>query len=95
MSGGIAYVWDRDGDFASLCNFGTFELEQMEDPNDIEELRQLIENHKTYTESTAAADILDNWDAELSRFVKVMPTDYKRVLAEMAQENVKTAAVGS
>ncbi len=95
MSGGIAYVWDRDGDFASLCNFGTFELEQMEDPNDVEELRQLIENHKAYTESTTAAHILDNWDAELSRFVKVMPTDYKRVLAEMAQENVKTAAVGS
>ena len=67
----------------------------MEDPNDVEELRQLIENHKAYTESTTAAHILDNWDAELSRFVKVMPTDYKRVLAEMAQENVKTAAVGS
>jgi len=95
MSGGIAYVWDRDGDFASLCNFGTFELEQMEQPDDVEELRKLIENHKAYTGSTTAEQLLDNWEIELPRFVKVMPTDYKRVLAEMAQENVKTAAVGS
>jgi len=95
MSGGIAYVWDRDGDFASLCNFGTFELEQMEQPDDVEELRKLIENHKAYTGSTTAEHLLDNWEIELPRFVKVMPTDYKRVLAEMAQENVKTAAVGS
>ncbi|MCX2977042.1 glutamate synthase large subunit [Halieaceae bacterium IMCC11814] len=95
MSGGIAYVWDRDGDFAGLCNFGTFELEQMEEPDDVEELRKLIENHKAYTGSTTAEHLLDNWEVELPRFVKVMPTDYKRVLAEMAQENVKTAAVGS
>ena len=95
MSGGIAYVCDRDGDFASLCNFGTFELEQMEQPDDVEELRKLIENHKAYTGSTTAEQLLDNWEIELPRFVKVMPTDYKRVLAEMAQENVKTAAVGS
>jgi len=96
MSGGIAYVWDRDGDFASLCNFGTFELEKLEEPGDIEELRTLIENHKRYTGSTVAGHILDNWATELPRFVKVMPTDYKRVLEEMARENnVATAAVGS
>ena len=80
---------------ASLCNFGTFELEKMEQPDDIEELRRLIENHKEYTGSTVAAHVLDNWETELGRFVKVMPTDYKRVLEEMAQANVKTAAVGS
>jgi len=96
MSGGIAYVWDRDGDFASLCNFGTFELEAVEAPGDIEELRTLIENHRTYTGSTVAAHVLDNWKTELPRFVKVMPTDFKRVLEEMARENnVATAAVGS
>jgi len=96
MSGGIAYVWDRDGDFASLCNFGTFKLEPVEQPGDIEELRTLIENHKRYTGSTVAEHVLDNWKAELPRFVKVMPTDYKRVLEEMTREsNMATAAVGS
>ena len=95
MSGGIAYVWDRDGDFERMCNTGTFELESMEAPEDINELRTLIENHQKYTGSTVAADILNNWKTELTRFVKVMPTDYKRVLEEMAGENVVTAAVGS
>ncbi|NQX88426.1 MAG: glutamate synthase large subunit [Halioglobus sp.] len=95
MSGGIAYVWDTDRDFASRCNFGTFELEKVETAEDIEELRMLIENHRRYTGSTVAEHLLSNWKTEISRFVKVMPTDYKRVLEEMAQENIKTAAVGS
>ena len=95
MSGGIAYVWDREGNFERMCNTGTFELENVEAPGDISELRTLIENHQKYTGSTVAADILKNWKTELTRFVKVMPTDYKRVLEEMSGENVVTAAVGS
>ena len=84
MSGGIAYVWDKDGDFERMCNTGTFELERMEAPDDIDELRTLIENHQKYTGSTVAENILKNWKTELPRFVKVMPTDYKRVLEEMS-----------
>ena len=95
MSGGIAYVWDRDGDFARMCNTETFELESLVSTADINELRRLIENHQRYTGSTVAADILGNWKSELARFVKVMPTDYKRVLEEMAGKMVVTAAVGS
>jgi len=95
MSGGVAYVWDRDGDFERMCNLESFELETLQAPHDIEELRGLIENHREYTGSTVAAHILDNWKSELPRFVKVMPTDYKRVLEEMAGGNVVTAAVGS
>jgi len=95
MSGGVAYVWDRDGDFERMCNTGTFELESMEAPEDINELRTLIEDHQKYTGSTVAESILKNWKTELPRFVKVMPTDYKRVLEEMSGENVVTAAVGS
>ena len=95
MSGGIAYVWDRDGDFNRMCNTETFELESMESADDIKELRALVENHHRYTGSTVAETILGNWKAELARFVKVMPTDYKRVLEEMAGEIAVTAAVGS
>jgi glutamate synthase (NADPH/NADH) large chain len=95
MSGGIAYVWDKDGDFERMCNTETFELESLQSAEDIRELRALIESHQLYTGSTVAGNILDNWKSELARFVKVMPTDYKRVLEEMAQETVVTAAVGS
>ena len=95
MSGGVAYVWDKDNDFASKCNAGTFELEAMEAEEDIAELRQLIENHARYTGSTVASEVLNNWTNELPRFKKVMPTDYKRVLMEMAAEQELSAVAGS
>ena len=58
------------------------ELEAVEEDEDIVELRELIEQHQEYTGSTVAAQILDDWPMSLRQFVKVMPTDYKRVLAE-------------
>jgi glutamate synthase (NADPH/NADH) large chain len=82
MSGGIAYVWDVNKDFKSKCNTGTVDLEAVEEDEDIVELREMIELHHEYTGSTVAARILDEWPSSLSQFVKVMPTDYKRVLAE-------------
>ena len=56
------------------------ELEQMEQQEDIAELKRLIENHHQYTDSNVAEKILVNWDDELANFKKVMPIDYKRVL---------------
>jgi glutamate synthase (NADPH/NADH) large chain len=82
MSGGIAYVWDVSKDFASKCNTGTVDLEVVEEDEDIVELREMLELHKEYTGSTVAAQILDEWPMSLRQFVKVMPTDYKRVLTE-------------
>ena len=58
------------------------ELERVEADEDVDELKQLIELHQNHTGSTVAADILDRWDETLPQFVKVMPTDYKRVLME-------------
>ncbi len=84
MSGGIAYVWDRKGTFAGQCNTGTLGLERLESDGDIAECRSMIEKHREYTQSTVAAAILENWQSEVARFVKVMPTDYKRVLLETA-----------
>ncbi len=95
MSGGIAYVWDKASDFENKCNKGTFELESLEVYEDIEELRTLIENHLNYTNSSVAQEILNNWESELKRFKKVMPTDYKRVLKELADEQKITATAVS
>ncbi len=80
MSGGVAYVWDVDGDFRVRCNLGMVALERVEHEDDVAELLELIELHEQYTESSVAHDVLDNWETVVKQFVKVMPTDYKRVL---------------
>lgn len=84
MSGGIAYIWDRNKSFPALCNMGMVELESLEAEEDINEVKTLIENHFKYTASVVAKAALDNWPETIKQFVKVMPTDYKRVLQEIA-----------
>ena len=84
MSGGVAYVWDPSENFSKKCNMESFELESLSSANDMIELKALIENHYSYTGSPVAQNILNNWKTTLAEFVKVMPTDYKRVLAERA-----------
>ena len=91
MSGGIAYVYDEDQNFEKKCNLSTFELEKIKVKEDIEELKELIENHFRYTKSSVAKKILDNWKKELFNFKKVMPTDYKRVLQEIDQKKLKAS----
>ena len=86
MSGGIAYVYDRSGKLLSNCNLEMVALEKVEVSPDISELKELIAKHYKYTSSTVAAEILQNWEDELPRFVKVMPIDYKRALAEQKKE---------
>ena len=86
MSGGIAYVWDVDGKFATRCNLGMVELESIETDEEKAEVRHLIELHARYTGSTVAKRILDDYDRYVpDEFVKVMPTDYKRVLKKEKQ----------
>ncbi|MEX2168009.1 MAG: glutamate synthase-related protein [Pirellulales bacterium] len=83
MSGGIAYVLAPDRDaFRVACNLGMVELEEPVDDEDMDELRELITLHHNYTGSNVAAEILDGWNEYLPQFVKVMPTDYKRVLEQ-------------
>lgn len=94
MSGGIAYVWDRDGDFNLNCNLATVILESISTPEEENEVKELIQKHQTLTNSTVAAEALGNWDTFLKQCVKVMPTDYKRVLEQMAEEAAgETASV--
>ena len=92
MSGGIAYVWDRKGRFAAKCNLGMVELETMEAEEDIAELRELVDKHFKLTGSAVARAALEDWDNALTEFVKVMPTDYKRVLAEMKKQEEQAVA---
>ena len=80
MSGGIAYVWNRDNGLRLRCNLGMVELERVETDDDIAELRELIQRHHAYTSSDAAEQVLGRWPEVLEERVKVMPTDYKRVL---------------
>ncbi len=85
MSGGEAYVLDEDGEFASRCNPEMVGLESVEEEEDTRVLRRLVEEHLELTGSANAKRVLDDWDGMLPRFVKVMPYDYKRVLAERAR----------
>ena len=82
MSGGIAFVYDKDDNFDESFNDGMADLESVSDPEDISTLKELIENHKKYTGSTPATEILADWDAAVKRFKKIMPRDYRRVLEE-------------
>jgi glutamate synthase domain-containing protein 3 len=83
MSGGIAYVLDRDGTFASRCNHQLVGLEELA-ADDEETVQELLREHLDRTGSTAAAAVLADWDA--ASFVKVMPHDYKRALSEQGDE---------
>ena len=82
MSGGIAYVWDPSGTFPAKVNREMVELEPL-DAGDLEYLKGRIEKHVGFTGSTRGRAILDGWASEQGKFVKVMPTDYKRAIAEL------------
>ncbi len=92
MSGGIAYIWDKNKTFSALCNMGMVELESLEAEEDIDEVKTLIEKHLKYTASDVAKAVLDNWSETVKQFVKVMPTDYKRVLQEMKKQEEQAVA---
>jgi glutamate synthase (NADPH/NADH) large chain/glutamate synthase (ferredoxin) len=99
MSGGVAYVYDEDGQFASRCNTAMVALEKVlpseQQKADVSEkywhraqtdeaqLKKLLEDHNRWTGSKRARELLDNWDTARAKFVKVFPTEYKRALAEI------------
>ncbi|WP_044889169.1 glutamate synthase large subunit [Myxococcus hansupus] len=80
MSGGIAYVLDREQSFRQRCNLEMVELESLVDESEIWLVHGMVERHLHHTGSALARRVLDNWELMVPRFVKVMPTDYKRVL---------------
>jgi glutamate synthase (NADPH/NADH) large chain len=104
MSGGVAYVYDEDGLFAKRCNMSMVALEKVEsadaslgkvhhlDQPDEITLKTLIENHVKYTGSVRARAMLADWANYRTKFVKVMPNEYKRALIEMAEDKALVAA---
>ena len=87
MSGGIAYVFDERGDFAEKrCNLESVDLEPLIEPEDLRIARDLISRHLSLTQSPRAKWILDNWQDAVSRFIKVFPHEFKRVLGVARSE---------
>ena len=89
MSGGVAYVLDEDGDFERRCNPGMVDREELTD-EDAAFVRRLVGRHVELTGSARGARVLDDWPACRPRFVKVMPRDYKRVLAAEARARAES-----
>ncbi len=85
MSGGVAWVHDERGDFASACNTEMVALEPLADPAEVAEVRGLVERHAALTGSACATTLLADWGAAARRFVRVMPHDYRRVLEAQAR----------
>ncbi len=80
MSGGIAYVLDEHGGFDRRCNKEMVNLYALEDPDEMEEVRRMIQKHADYTQSDRAWKVLSLWGTLASKFVKVYPNDYRRVI---------------
>jgi len=93
MSGGIAFVLDEASDFKARCNLGMVDLEELVDGEDVELVKDLLARHIRFTQSPVAARLLVDWERSQSRFVKVIPQDYKRVMAAIkkAQETGMSA----
>ncbi|MDO4592199.1 MAG: glutamate synthase-related protein, partial [Comamonadaceae bacterium] len=105
MSGGVAYVYDEDGQFAQRCNTASVKLEKVlthdecvaslprgawhNDQSDEQQLRALVEAHSRWTGSKRARDLLDNWAAARAKFVKVFPSEYQRALGEIYERKHK------
>jgi glutamate synthase (NADPH/NADH) large chain len=99
MSGGIAYVYDEDGEFAKRCNTAMVSLDKVlpaaeqetalpraiwhRDQTDEAQLKKLLEDHHRWTGSKRARDLLDHWETARAKFVKVFPNEYKRALGEI------------
>jgi len=95
MSGGVAYIYAPDRDVLRLnCNLELVDLESVEAAEDVAELQEMLERHARFTDSTVASGLLANWAGALPQFVKIMPRDYKRALAEMAAEAELTEVGG-
>jgi glutamate synthase (NADPH/NADH) large chain/glutamate synthase (ferredoxin) len=111
MSGGVAYVYDEDGQFASRCNTSMVTLERVLSPteqkaatprtklhagqSDEQLLKKLLEEHNRWTGSRRAREILDHWVESRAKFVKVFPNEYKRALLEMYEREVEAARTGN
>ena len=82
MSGGVAYVWDKNHNFDYFCNMDQVEINLVEEASARKELHELIRQHYLYTGSALARKMLDDWNRYIEDFIQVVPIEYKRVLQE-------------
>ena len=82
MSGGVAYVWDKNHNFDYFCNMDMVEINLVDDSNYRKELHELIRQHYLYTGSKLARTMLDDWNRYVEDFIQIVPIEYKRVLQE-------------
>ena len=108
MSGGIAYVYDEDGQFAQRCNTAMVSMDRVlttaeqeatidraiwhRGLSDEAQLRKLLEDHNRWTGSKRARELLDTWSTARLKFVKVFPKEYKRALGEIGARHEAAAA---
>ena len=81
MSGGVAFILDETGDAASKINTQMVGIKKLDDPEEINEVRQMIQRHVNYTGSEKGKAVLADWEANVPKFLKVLPKDYERMLA--------------
>ena len=91
MSGGIAYIHDPEADFSARCNMEMVELEDLDD-NDAALVQDLLARHLKHTGSTVAEGLLEDFSESRRRFVKVIPSEYKKALQAQAEEMAETVA---
>jgi glutamate synthase (ferredoxin) len=92
MSGGIAYVWNKTGDFEIRCNKEMVALEGLED-EDVKLIQDMLRKHQDYTGSTVAAQFLKNWETMAKQLIKVMPVEYKKALQAQKEAAAQPASV--
>lgn len=93
MSGGVALVFDEDGQFGARCNLAMVGLEPLLLQEEQDELKKLLQAHHAFTDSAKAKKLLLDWEQSLSRFLKVMPVDYRRVLEGTKPRNTMTRSL--
>ena len=82
MSGGVAYVWDKNHNFDYFCNMDMVEINLVDESSYRKELHELIRQHYLYTGSKLARTMLDDWNRYVEDFIQIVPIEYKRVLQE-------------
>jgi glutamate synthase (NADPH/NADH) large chain len=92
MSGGIAYVWNKGGDFEVRCNKEMVELDSL-DAEDVKTVQEMLRKHQGFTASTVAEQVLKNWEKIEKQFVKVMPVEYKKALQAQKDAAAQPASV--
>ena len=87
---GIAFIYDTNNSFKKHCNSDGLNLDPVIEEEDVKALKDLIENHYNTTLSPLAQRILENWEMELPKFIKVLPEEYRQALIRLEKENLIT-----